>query len=213
MNSNNLKVNKSSFWQERYLTDNTPWDIGEAAPAFVKYFDKKKNTSNEKIAVLGCGLGHDAFFLAHLSSPTSHLQIYGFDFSKSAIKFCDEIKEKNNLKNISFYKVDFFKLIKDRKWKNYFDLVIEHTSFCAIDPSRRKEYVDLIKYLLKPHGKLAGLFFIRPIKLGGPPFGSTEEEIRGLFKNGFMETEKLHHESCPHTFTGKEYLGVFEKIK
>lgn len=201
------KVNKSSFWEERYLSNKTPWDIGEPAPAFVKYFNKK-NISNKKITVLGCGRGHDAFYLANLNQDT---EVHGFDFSESAVKFCNEIKERKNLKNISFYKTDFFTLIKKVKWKNHFDYVVEHTSFCASDPSRRKEYVNLTKYLLKRDGELVGLFFIRPLEMGGPPFGSSTKEIRKLFKANFIETKNLHHENCPHTFTGKEYFGVFKK--
>lgn len=211
-----MKVNKSNFWEERYLTNQTPWDIGEAAPAFVKYFGKdfpwKALTS--KIAVLGCGKGHDAFYIANLREDKvgePHIQVHGFDFSESAVKFCNEVKEKNNLKNVFFHNIDFFNLKNEGTWRNYFDYAIEHTSLCAIDPSSRKEYADLIKYLLKPCGKLIGLFFIRPKESGGPPFGSTKEEIRELFENNFLETEKLHYESCPHTFTGEEYLGVFEK--
>ena len=202
------KVSKKNFWEERYTTSHTPWDIGQVAPAFVKYCRRCKSlVSTVKIAVLGCGRGHDGFYFAE-----SKFDVYGFDFSESAIKFCNAIKEKNNLKNIHFYNVDFFTLIKENKWKNYFDLVVEHTSLCAIDPLHRKKYVNLIKYLLKPGGKLIGLFFIRPQELGGPPFGTTQEEIRELFKDDFKEIEKLHHEQCLHTFTGKEYFGVFEKI-
>lgn len=207
------KISKN-FWEERYIANNTPWDIGEPAPAFVKYFQNTTPNSNLKVAVLGCGRGHDAFYLANLKEGNvneSRFQIYGFDFSESAISFCNEIKEKNSLKNINFYKINFFDLAKDINWKNYFDYVIEHTSFCAIDPSYREEYVNLIKHLLKSGGKLVGLFFIRPIELGGPPFGSTEEEVRELLNKDFLEIENLHQEDCPHAFTGKEYLGVFEK--
>jgi SAM-dependent methyltransferase len=199
-------VNEKTFWEERYQTDKTPWDIGEPAPAFVKYFDKK-NISNKKIAVLGCGRGHDAFYLANLKAG----EVHGFDFSESAINLCNTLKEKNSLKNISFHKTDFFNIKNKAFWKNYFDYVIEHTSLCAIDPFRRKEYTDLVKYFLKADGKLVGLFFIRPKELGGPPFGSTKEEIRELLKSNFTETEKLYQERCPHTFTGKEFFGVFEK--
>ncbi len=212
------KVSKRDFWEERYLTNNIPWDIGQAAPAFVKYFRCRgllqQTPTTLKIAVLGCGGGHDAFYLAKLKEGEVNeprVQVYGFDFSEAAIKLCNEVKEKKNLKNINFYHVDFFYLIKEKNWGAYFDLIVEHTSLCAIDPLCRKEYADLIKYLLKPNGKLIGLFFIRPIELGGPPFGSTQEEIRELFKNDFLEIEKLRHESCPHTFTGEEHFGVFEK--
>ena len=199
-----LDVNKEDFWEERYLSSNTPWDINRAAPAFIK----KNKEIKGKVAVLGCGKGHDAFYFAK-----SNCEVCGFDFSEGAIKFCNELKNEKNFNNINFHYVDFFDLIKKTEWKNYFDFMIEHTSLCAIDPSRRKEYSNLITYLLKPGGKLIGLFFMRPKELGGPPFGSTKEEIRELFKDNFIETEKLYHEACPHTFTGEEYFGVFEKIR
>lgn len=206
------KVSKKEFWEERYQNKTMPWDISQAAPAFIKYLTKNTDLSNEdkKIAVLGCGLGHDAFYFAN--QKQNH-EIYGFDFSDSAIKHCNEIKKKNNLKNTYFYQVDFFELISNKNWKSYFDCVIEHTSLAAIDPNRRKEYVDLIKYLLRPHGKLIGLFFIRPKDLGGPPFGITLEEVRELFKDDFREIEKLHYEECLHKdkLKGDEWFGVFKK--
>src|SRR6476661_8739482 len=34
---------------------------------------------------------------------------------------------------------DLFEL--DMRWRGAFDLVVEHTCFCAIDPARRAEYV------------------------------------------------------------------------
>ena len=209
----NFKVNQKNFWEERYLSANTPWDINQAAPAFIKYLDKNKEIKG-KAGVLGCGRGHDAFYFASLKESEVNeprFQVHGFDFSDGAVKFCNEIKEKNNIKNICFHHIDFFELTREKKWEIYFEFTVEHTSLCAIDSFCRIKYADLIKYLLKPGGKLVGLFFMRPIELGGPPFGSTEKEIRELFKGNFTEIEKLHHEICPHTFTGKEHFGVFEK--
>lgn len=206
-------MNKKDFWEEKYTSGHMPWDIGEVAPAFRKYFNNEDKAINyKKVAVLGCGLGHDTFYIANLKDY--NLQVYGFDFSENAIKYCNEIKEKNNIKNINFHQVDFFELVNDKNWKNYFDCVTEHTSLAAIDPNRRKEYIDLIKYLLKPSGKLIGLFFIRPKELGGPPFGIEVEEVRELFRDDFNEIEKLHYEECLHKdkLEGDEYFGVFEKV-
>ena len=208
----NTKVNKKEFWEERYLSKRMPWDISQVAPAFVKCLTKNTDliTRNGKVAVLGCGLGHDAFYFAN--NKEYDFEVYGFDFAESAIKYCNEIKQKENLTNIDFYQVDFFELTKDKKWENHFNCIIEHTSLAAIDPNRRKEYIDLIKYLLKPGGELIGLFFIRPKELGGPPFGITPEEVRELFKEDFKEVEELHPEPCLHTnLKGEEYFGVFRK--
>lgn len=204
------KANNKEFWDERYLNKTMPWDINQVAPAFVKYFSKSK-LNGSKIAVLGSGRGHDAFFIANIKEGSPN--VYGFDFSSFAVEFCNSIKIKEKLQNVSFYNVDFFELVKDKKWKNYFDYVIEHTSLCAIDPNRRTEYANLIHYLLKPQGKLIGLFFIRPKKLGGPPFGMEPIEVKELFKERFTEIKELYLEECLHgdLLQGEEYFGVFEK--
>lgn len=203
-----MKSSEVGFWETRYTNGSIPWDIGQAAPAFIKYFNKQK-TASSNICVLGCGLGHDAFFISEDLSCT----VCCFDFSEYAINLCKRKKTQKSIINISFYTADFFELTKQKRWKNYFDYVIEHTSFCAIDPARRKEYVELVKYLLKSGGKLAGLFFIRPIECGGPPFGSSVEEIRSYFKKNFKEIGKLHYEECLHKgkLDGDEFFGVFEK--
>ena len=199
------------FWENKYLQGHMPWDIGQAAPAFVKYFrDESKEQRTEKVAVLGCGRGHDTFFLRE----NNNFNVYGFDYSKNAINYCKKINTKKNFKNIQFYQLDFFQLLKDKKWKNYFDYVVEHTSFCAIDPKLRKNYFNLIHYLLKPSGKLVGLFFVRPRELGGPPYGTSVNEVRKLLKKDFKEIEKLHLVECLHKgkLEGDEYFGVLEKI-
>ena len=210
------KSNEKVFWESRYLQSNIPWDINQAAPAFVKYLNEQKNVREGKVGVLGCGYGHDAFYFAeHKNQKTkkSTFVVIGFDFAESAIKFCNNQKQEKKLENIFFYQANIFELIQDKKWENSFDYIIEHTSLCAIDPSRRKEYIELIKYVLKPSGKIIGLFFIRPKELSGPPFGSSVEEIRDLFKEDFIEVEKLYLEKCLHKgkLEGEEYFGIFEK--
>lgn len=225
------KVNQKEFWEEKYLRSHMPWDIGQVAPAFVKYFNsyrgerwevsgemEKKNISAltshlspQKFVVLGCGRGHDAFYIAKLNQ---NFNVHGFDFAENAVNYCNQVKEKEKLQNTNFTLADFFELTKTNKWKNYFDYVIEHTSLAAIDPNRRKEYVALVNFLLKSKGKLIGLFFIRPKELGGPPFGISISEVRELFKDNFTEIEELHYEDCLHKgiLEGDEYFGVFEKI-
>lgn len=205
------KVNDSNFWEQRYKEGTSHWDIGKPAPAFKKYFEPNTLPTQSFIAVLGCGKGHDAFFIAQ---NNKECEVYAFDFSESAINYCNEVKEKLKIENIYFHQVDIFTLLKEEKWASYFDYVIEHTCFCAIDPERRNEYIGLIKYLLKPDGKLAGLFFMRPKEIKGPPFGSTPDEIKEYFKKDFNEIEELHFEPCLHdNLQGEEWFGIFKLIR
>lgn len=203
------KVNDPNFWEQRYKEGTSHWDIGKPAPAFKKYFNGADETRTlNKVVVIGCGKGHDAFFIAQ---NNKECEVYAFDFSESAINHCNQVKEKCKIENIHFYQVDIFTLLKEEKWAGYFDYVIEHTCFCAIDPEKRNEYIELIKYLLKPGGKLAGLFFMRPKEIKGPPFGSTPDEIKNFFKKDFKEIEELHLEPCLHdNLQGEEWFAIYE---
>ena len=69
--------------------------------------------------------------------------------------------------------------------KGEYDLIIEQTFFCALDPSFRKQYVATMRELLKPAGKLVGVIFTDPIDTDHPPFGATKEEYSKLFNSDF----------------------------
>ena len=75
--------------------------------------------------------------------------------------------------------VDFF------EHKGQYDLILEQTFFCALDPSFREQYVTKMLELLKPKGKLVGVIFTDPIGTNDPPFGATKEEYTKLFNSCF----------------------------
>src|SRR5262249_1390866 len=54
------------------------------------------------------------------------------------------------------------------------------TCYCAIDPRRRREYIDVVATILKPGGWFLGCFF--PVRRGGggPPVPVAKAEVRGL---------------------------------
>jgi SAM-dependent methyltransferase len=67
---------------------------------------------------------------------------------------------------------------------NPYDLILEQTFFCALDPSLREKYAQQMQSLLTKDGRLAGVLFNRSFE-GGPPFGGKEEEYRDLFEKYF----------------------------
>ena len=66
-----------------------------------------------------------------------------------------------------------------------FDIVIEHTFFCAIHPRQRNEVVQLWKKLLAHGGCVYAVLFTMQ-KRHAPPFGSSEWELRERFKKDFQ---------------------------
>jgi len=68
---------------------------------------------------------------------------------------------------------------------NAFDGLWEYTCYCAIDPRRRREYVDTVATILKPGGWLLACFF--PVRRGGagPPFPVAKAEVRRLLAPRF----------------------------
>ena len=47
-------------WNERYRTEDTPWDKGKPAPGLVDWLAKRQMSPNNRVLVPGCGKGHDA---------------------------------------------------------------------------------------------------------------------------------------------------------
>jgi methyl halide transferase len=67
-----------------------------------------------------------------------------------------------------------------------YDLIVEQTFFCAINPGERKKYAEKIHNLLNPGGKLVGLLFNHEFGNDSPPYGGTKEEYLEYFKPFFQ---------------------------
>lgn len=171
----NADLEDSQFWTNIYNEGNPGWDLGEPAPAFKDMLPRLK-LPKCRILVLGCGSGHDAALFAE----AGHV-VTAVDFSAGAIAQAKKLY--GHMENITFLRQDIFTLPHD--WNGTFDVIIEHTCFCAIDPKRRKEMVKLWRRLLHEEGQLIAVFFAM-LKRAGPPYGSSEWEIRELLKDSFQ---------------------------
>ena len=195
-------VEESSFWESKYQAASHPWDLGEPTPPLVDFFQQKIAPSGGEMIVLGCGLGQDAVFLAEQG-----LSVTAVDFAPSAIATTTELASAKGVK-LETLEQDIFSLSKTNKGS--FDYLFEHTCFCAIAPSRRQDYVGLTADLLRPNGKLYGIFFTHN-REGGPPFGITPSEIREFFSPYFeLETLTAITNSIPRR-QGEEHWGVFRR--
>lgn len=195
-----LQITNSDYWEQRYQENSDRWDIGEAAPPFVDLLASPSALSLGKVAVIGCGRGHDALLFARYG-----FEVTGFDFSPTAI--ADAIDQADSLKvTAKFLQRDIFDL--EREFPAEFDYVIEHTCFCAIAPTQRQNYVKLVHSILRPQGELIALFWAhnRP---DGPPFGTSLKEINDLFSARFDVSAISPAVNSIETRRGEEYLARF----
>ena len=111
-----------NFWNNRYLENDTGWDLGAISPAIKKWFDTKKN-KDLQILIPGAGKGHEVKY----GFDHGFNNIHYLDISNGAVTFF-----KDNCTNFPKEQIlisDFFDLKKDL----FFDVVIEQTFFCVLN--------------------------------------------------------------------------------
>lgn len=161
-------------WENRYQQGTTGWDLGQPAPALSHWLavEGKHPTPSASAIVLGAGRGHDALLFARQG-----FQVTAVDFAPSAIAALAQQAAATHL-SLTLLEQDIFSLLPE--WQGHFDYVVEHTCFCALDPSLRSAYVHLVANLLAPQGELLAVFFTHD-RPGGPPFGISTPELTDLF--------------------------------
>ena len=73
-------------WEARYLTNDMPWEKGEASPGLVDFLASHPELPRGTVAVPGCGTGHDVRAWAGAGFTAS-----GFDIAPTAIRVAREL--------------------------------------------------------------------------------------------------------------------------
>ena len=179
-------------WESRYRLGDTPWEKGVAAPPLIDFL--AHHPIKGEILVPGCGAGHEVRALA--AQDVHRATVIGLDLAETAITLAQGIPLVGQE---MYVQGDLFAL--PSSWNGRFDWVVEHTCFCAIDPTLRADYVRAIAQVLKPGGQYFAIFFMTPDSEQGPPFETTSEEISQHFDPSF---ELLEEWVPPRTFEGRE---------
>ena len=190
----------AEFWNRRYAEGDTPWDLGQPSPVLQGLLEGLERLPGPAL-VLGAGRGHDARLLVEAGVPVTLV-----DFAPLALEAAAAGLPASSVELMAADLFDLPGIWPERR----FDLLIEHTCFCAIDPSRRAEYAQVAAHLVAPGGLLVGVFyeFDRP---DGPPFGSNRDEIRRLFEGAFtIHRLELSTRSIERR-QGMELEAIFER--
>jgi SAM-dependent methyltransferase len=181
--SDSPKQLDTKFWDQLWKTKDTGWDLKQVSPPLQHYFDAM-TCKNKSILIPGCGNAYEAEYL--LNNGFNNITI--IDISPT---LCNQLIKKNKKftgKQLTIICGDFF------KHTGQYDFIIEQTFFCALEKTRRHEYVEKMKSLLKPTGVLAGLLFNKEFEKN-PPFGGNIRTYKKLFQPFFeilqMKTTKI----------------------
>ncbi|MEM5564994.1 methyltransferase domain-containing protein [Psychroserpens sp. AS72] len=186
-----------TYWDDRYKNNDDRWDLGEVSPPIKAYIDQLTDRSL-RILIPGCGNSYEAEYLLN----NGFKNVYVVDLSETALK---NIKSRvpqfpdSQLIHANFFKLDMT-----------FDIILEQTFFCALNPSLRPDYVTKMHELLVPNGKLVGLLFKLPIEKEGPPFGGNKKEYLNLFKSDF---DIQIMEDCYNSIESRIDKELFLKLK
>lgn len=198
-NLNKKTVNLSEdYWDTRYKNKDMGWDLGEISPPLKTYFDQL--TDKElKILIPGGGNSYEAEYLHRQGFKN----IYVVDLSKTAL---NNIKRRvPSFPSAHLIHKNFFDL------EMSFDILIEQTFFCALNPNLRPTYVKKASELLYENGKIVGLLFNVPLNIEKPPFGGNKTEYINYFEAHFkIQLMEPAYNSHPSR-TGMELFFMVQK--
>lgn len=188
----------ASYWEHRYQLNQTGWDAGDVTTPLKEYFDQLLN-KDIRILIPGSGNGYEAEYLFRLGFQ----QVYVADVAEAPLQnFARRVPE---FPPEQLLQQDFFNL------DGGYDLIVEQTFFCALNPSLRADYALQCAALLKAGGKLMGLLFNTSFSHEGPPFGGNPDEYVKYFEPyfDFLHFEKAYNSIQPRQ--GRELFILLQK--
>ena len=177
------------YWQGRYDDRTDGWDIGAPSRPLTEYIDQLTD-KHLRILIPGCGRAWEGEYLHRRDFTNVWLMdLTGGPFAEF-LQRCPDFPQEHLITG------DFF------QHSGAYDLILEQTFFCAIDPPLRPQYVRKMSELLAAGGKLVGVLFDEPTPgrtPGEPPFGGDRAEYRKLFEEHFTDVriEPCHNSIAP----------------
>ena len=190
---------EEQYWTNRYQEGNTGWDIGQPSTPIKAYIDQLKNKYLE-ILIPGAGNGHEVEYLHHQGFTQTTI----LDISSAPL---DAFKARvPSFPRSHMVNKNFFEHI------GTYDLVIEQTFFCSFLPTKenRVTYAETMSSIIRPGGKLVGLWFDFPVESrDARPFGGSREEYTDYLSPYFeVKTFDRSYNSIEPR-DGKELFGIF----
>jgi SAM-dependent methyltransferase len=180
---------RPEFWDARYASGETPWDF-HGVPAALKAFLKTSHAGT--VLIPGCGSGYEV-----RAFDEAGWEVTAIDFSSVAV---ERARSELGLLADRVVQADFF---KHDFGSQRFDLIYERTFLCALPPDLWPVYVKRMRQLLRPNGKLAGIFLYGD-QAEPPPYPLTPAKASTLLGKNFSLIKTLPVTDSLPLFAGNE---------
>lgn len=189
----------AQYWQQRYRDGYTGWDIGHISGAMRHIIDQLPEEAKDlQILIPGGGNGYEVAYLWNKGFKN----VWLLDWALAPL---EEFQNRHpDFPPSQLIHLDFFALTGE------YDLILEQTFFCALNPDKRKDYVHKMNSLLSKEGILRGVLFQVPMFPDRPPFGGSVEEYRSLFGEIF---EVVFFQDCAYSEPARLGTEVEFKVR
>ncbi|MGY2573103.1 thiopurine S-methyltransferase [Vibrio sp. C8] len=201
------------FWHSKWASNQIGFHLEDVNPLLIEHWHRAEPKREEKIFVPLCGKSEDLVWLA-----TKHNQVHGVELSSIAVRsfFAEHFytplviqlnvhHELYQFDELSIYTGDYFTAPVET-----YDIVYDRAALVALPEEMRKEYVERLKSLLNPGGRILLVTLdYEQHEMAGPPFSVPQEEIEHLFAE--FSVERLHQDcaNAQHPKRAKKGLSRF----
>jgi SAM-dependent methyltransferase len=164
------------FWQQRFAQRQTPWDRGTPGPQLARWLADGTLSAGLRVAVPGCGSGHDVLALARAGCD-----VVAIDYAEAAVALTRERLAAAGTR-AAVVQADVL------TWQpaTPLEAVYEQTCWCALHPDHWLPYAHQLQRWLQPGGRLL-LLAMQCLRAGaaagrieGPPYHMDIQMVRAL---------------------------------
>lgn len=196
-------------WAAHYAAGDTPWDLGGPHPELSSRLaggGLAPPREGAQVLVPGCGHGHDALAFARRGWTVTAVDLVA--------QLGESVGRELAKRGGRFVLGDALTVGAPGEVAGSFDLVWDHTFFCALPPASRTAWGVVAGRVVGPGGRYVALVFPtgKPLAEGGPPFGMTTDDVAKALGASWRLVEDRAVARSVARRVWPERIAVFDKV-